>query len=381
MSAVVLLLTAGIAIEPAIHDALVFEKTRIGHATFEAAAAFDVDDDGDIDIVSGGYWYEGPEFKVQHKICDVQQVGDYYDDFSDYPMDVNGDGYLDIVTGGFWGLTLRWRENPKGKPVEWRVHEVAEVGNIERNCFYDIDGDGMVEVFPTTSPVHIFKLARGADGKGLGRFEQFTIAQKGGGGHGIGFGDVNGDGRPDIVFSGGWFEAPENPFAGAWDWHPEFSFGAASVPMLVFDVNEDGRNDVIVGQAHGYGFSWWEQTVSADGARGWVEHVIDADRSQYHELQLADIDNDGAPELIAGKRYRAHCGHDPGADDPLGLYYFEINRSAFVRVTLDYGPPVRASGAGIYLWVSDVDGNGWKDVVAPGKEGLYLFKNMGPPSE
>ena len=94
--------------------------------------------------------------------------------------------------------------------------------------------------------------------------------------------------------------------------------------MIVYDVNKDGLADIIEGQAHGYGLNWWQQKEESDGRRSWIKHSIDAGRSQYHDIQLADIDNDGSLELITGKRYRAHNGHDPGADDPLGLYYFEI---------------------------------------------------------
>jgi hypothetical protein len=147
--------------------------------------------------------------------------------------------------------------------------------------------------------------------------------------------------------------------------------------VLVFDVNKDGKADLIEGQAHGYGLNWWEQKTGADDKRSWIKHEIDPDRSQYHDLWLADIDNDGQVELITGKRYRAHQEHDPGSLDPVGTYYFEIDGGRFRRVTLDYGPASRASGVGIYLWIADVDGNGWKDIVAPGKDGLYLFKNMG----
>jgi len=95
-------------------------------------------------------------------------------------------------------------------------------------------------------------------------------------------------------------------------------------------------------------------------------------------MQLVDIDNDGQLELLTGKRYRAHSGHDPGSNDPIGLYYFEINAAGFQRVTIDYGPPTQASGAGIYTWVADINGDGWKDIIAPGKEGLCLFRNLGP---
>lgn len=367
-------LAAGAFAEP---PALAFERQRIGEVTYEAAAAFDVNNNGIIDIVSGEYWFEGPDFETAHRIATIHREGDYYDDFSNYPMDVNGNGYLDIITGGWWNQTMKWRENPAGGSGEWTTHRVAEVGNIERNCFYDINGDGHKEVFSTTGPLHFFRLKRDADGRGTGAFAQYTIANAPGG-HGFGAGDINGNGRKDLVFATGWMEAPADPFdTDAWVFHQEFHLGLASVPIIVHDVNGDGKADLIVGNAHGYGLFWLEQSLDDSGARTWIRHDIERGRSQFHEMQLADIDNDGELELVTGKRYRAHMGSDPGANDPLGVYYYKINGGEFVRHTIDYGPADRASGVGIYMWIEDVTGNGWKDIVAPGKEGLYLFRNLG----
>ncbi len=356
---------------------LQFERTCISSDAYEAASVLDVDNDGAVDILSGAFWYAGPDFTSKHRVCTLEPINTYYDDFSCYPMDVNGDGYMDVISGGYWGKVLRWRENPQGKTTLWTTHDVAEVGPIERACFYDIDGDGIVEIFPVTAPVHFFKLVCDSAGKPQGRFEQYTLPGKGGG-HGFGCGDINGDDRPDVILARGWYEAPADPCqTSQWQWHKEFNLGRASVPILVFDVNQDGLNDLIVGEAHDYGLYWLEQHNKKEKRR-WKKHIIETDRSQFHDLQLADIDHDGVLELITGKRYRAHNGHDPGSDDPLGLYYYEINRGDFQRITLDYGPPEKASGAGIYLWIADIDKNGWEDIVAPGKEGLYLFKNQGP---
>lgn len=356
---------------------LTFERSRIGEGIYEAASAFDVNNDGVTDIVSGEYWYPGPDFTTAHKICDIRRVEDYYDDFSNIPLDVNGDGYLDIVSGGWWNQSLVWRENPKGQPEPWTTHVIAEIGNVERASFYDIDGDGHFEIVPNTpgAAQRIFRLNRDANGKGTGTFSE-TIVRDEPSGHGLGAGDINGDGRMDLVLTGGWLEAPADPFEGEWTWHGGFDFGGASVPILVHDVNGDGLNDLIVGQGHDYGLHWYEQRME-DGTRTWTQHVIEADRSQFHEMQLADVDNDGTLELVTGKRWRAHLGNDPGANDPLGVYYYDLEDAQFVRRTLDYGPAGEASGVGIYMWIADVDGNGWQDIVAPGKEGLFLFKNRG----
>jgi hypothetical protein len=114
-----------------------------------------------------------------------------------------------------------------------------------------------------------------------------------------------------------------------------------------------------------------------DGKRTWTEHPIDPGSSQYHDLQWVDIDNDGKNELVTGKRYRAHCGNDPGADDPIGVYYFKWDRQEFVKHVIDHGPAGKASGVGIYFAIADLTGNGWLDIVAPGKDGLCVFFNQG----
>jgi len=372
-----LIVSVNFALTCCAQKMLKFKKTKIADTTYEAASIYDVDKDGNLDIVSGEYWFPGPDFTKRIKICDVQKEGDYYDDFSDYPMDVDGDGYLDIVTGGWWGKTLRWRENPKGQPIIWKVHDIDNCGSIERPCFWDIDGDGTIEVVPNlyNDSLNIYKLITDSSGKPTGKFSKYVI-RKEPQRHGLGFGDINGDGRGDFVLAEGWLEAPADPLKGQWIWHPEFNLGRASDPILVYDVDSDGLADLIVGQAHDYGLYWLQQTFNA-GKRTWVKHDIDTTRSQYHDLALADIDNDGRPELITGKRYWAHCGNDPGERDNIGIYYFEIDAGKFKCVTIDYGPPTQASGVGIYFWIADIDGNGWKDILAPGKQGLYLFKNLG----
>ncbi|MBN1345366.1 MAG: VCBS repeat-containing protein [Phycisphaerae bacterium] len=356
--------------------ALKFEKIRIDDVRYEAAEVFDVNNDGKLDIVCGEYWYEAPNW-IKHKICDVRAEGEYYDDFSDIPMDVDGDGYLDIVTGGWFGETLQWRRNPGAKGGDWSVHDIDKPGHIETTRAFDIDGDGQLEICPNCpgSGVMYYKLILDDKGRGTGKFKRVDIWDKAT--HGMGFGDVAGNGRCDYVLANGWLEAPQDPEKGSWTFHEEFDLGSASCPVLVHDVNGDGLADLIVGQSHAYGLAWWQQGRDASGRRTWAKHDIDPDCSQYHDVQLHDIDNDGQLELVTGKRYRAHCGNDPGADDPVGVYYFKIDGGKFVKHVIDFGPVPKHSGVGIYFAVRDLDGNGWLDVVAPGKDGLYLFRNLG----
>lgn len=352
-----------------------FKKQLIATESAESVGVFDVNGDGVLDIVSGSFWYEGPDYKKRTLLGQIKRENEYFDDFSTIPMDVNGDGHMDFVTGGWFNGTLVWKENP-GDNGQWTEHVIAKAGNIETTRAWDVDGDGFLEVVPNTpnNPLTYFKLERDASGKGTGKFIPVKVSEKQG--HGLGFGDIDGDGRGDFVVSGGWLQAPEDLEKGEWKLHPAFNLDHASVPILVEDVNQDGLNDLIVGGGHDYGLDWYEQVREGDEIK-FVRHPIDPYQSQYHTMEWVDIDNDGQMELVTGKRFRAHNGGDPGADDYLGLYYFKWNGESFTKNIISYGPFGEASGAGIYFSVADLNGSGWKDVIVAGKDGLYVFYNQG----
>lgn len=352
-----------------------FRKQMIAAESYESVAVFDVNNDKILDIVSGSFWYEGPLFLKRHYMGEVKQVGEYYDDFSTIPMDVNGDGKIDYITGGWWGNTLRWKENP-GSEKAWKEHIIAEVGNVETTRAWDIDGDGFDEIVPNTpgKPLAYYTLNRDRNKRPLGTFTRTQVAKKHG--HGLGFGDLNKDGRGDFIVSDGWFEAPVDRTHDVWTFHGGFDLGLASVPIIITDVNQDGYNDFIAGNAHGYGLNWYEQKHSGKEIK-WIKHPIDPFQAQYHTMILADIDNDGKMELITGKRYRAHNGHDLGDNDPPGLYYFKWNGESFTKNIICYGELGVGKGTGIYFAVADLRNSGRKDIIVAGKDGLFVFFNEG----
>ena len=357
---------------------LKFKKRLIDKVAFEACSVFDVNDDGISDIICGENWYEGPDYIKKHKICDLGTADEYFHDFSDYGMDVDGDGLIDIVTGSWWTGSIDWLRNPGGGAGPWEKTLVDKCGAVETVRFIDIDGCGTPEVIPNTpgNPQAIYKLIKDADGKGAGSFEKFIIYEKTG--HGMGFGDITGNGRIDLIYGNGWLEQPDDIWTGTWIFHPEFNFeGAASVPIIGHDITGNGLTDIIIGNAHGYGLFWYEQMLASDSSRSWVRHDIDLAGAEYHDMILYDIDGDGQIELVTGKRYRSHLGNDPGDNDNVFIYYFKINGGEFEKHIIDYGPASEHSGVGIYFWIADMNGDGRPDIIAPGKEGLYLFENLG----
>jgi len=272
---------------------LQWKKTWISDEIYESAGVWDVNGDGIPDIVSGGFWYQGPEFRTKHSVGEPQREGEYYDDFSTIAMDINGNGRLDYVTGGWWGNNLRWRECPEDPTQPWPEHVLAEnTGNVETTRAWDIDGDGVMEILPNTPPnpeVAYYKLITDGAGKGTGEFRKVVVHrfENGTQGHGLGCGDIAGNGRMDIVLCNGWLEAPADPENDEWLWHGDFlnpPWGwAASIPMLVMDINGDGQNEIITGNAHNYGL-WWSQQTLTDGRRTWTHHPIDPHNAQYHDV-------------------------------------------------------------------------------------------------
>lgn len=352
-----------------------FKKVKVSSETYESVGVFEVNGDGKPDLVSGAFWYEGPDYVQRHFISEVKRVDEYWDEFMHIPMDVNGDGKMDYITGGWFAGTLYWMENP-GDNGHWKKHSIDSTGNIETARGFDLDGDGNLEIIPNNPghPLKYYKLITDSNGKGTGKFSKVDVAPTQG--HGMGFGDVNGDKRIDIIVNNGWLEAPKD-LKGKWTLHQEFDFGDASIPVLVLEIKKDGINDLIVGQGHSYGLRWYEQKIDSDGKRDWIEHPIDLNNSQYHTMEWIDIDGDGEEELITGKRYRAHNGKDPGANDPIGLYYFKWNGESFTKNIISYGPFDQGKGAGIYFSVTDLMNTGRKDIIVAGKDGLYIFYNEG----
>jgi hypothetical protein len=296
-------------------------------------------------------------------------------------MDVNGDGRTDFVTGGWFGQKIVWKENP-GKDTIWKVHEIAATGNVETTRAWDVDGDGVPEIVPNTpgNPLVVYRLVRNNLGKGTGSFEPIKIADKiNKQGHGLGFGDLNGDGRGDFILGNGWAEAPANPYKDPWIFHPDLNLGSSSIPIIVADLNKDGANDFIAGQAHGYGLDWYEQKKDPKTNKSsWIKHPIDPFNSQFHAMVWTDLDGDGQQELVTGKRYRAHNGTDPGEADNIGTYYYKWNGESFTKQVISYGPFGEGKGTGIYFSVSDLTGSGRKDIILAGKDGLCVFYNMNP---
>ncbi len=341
---------------------------------FEAAGVFDVDRDGRPDIFCGGFWYHNPGWE-RHPTREIRKIDNYYLDFSALPADIDGDGWTDVVSCDWHEKRLFWVRNPGTNAHPWEEIVIDRPGNLETAVQADVNGDGRPDVIPC-----IFNGRPGwyefqpdpASDRGV-RWVKHDLPEELAGA-GIGTADINDDGRLDIVGGKGWAEQPPDA-AAPWVWHGEFDLIDASIPVQVYDVDGDGDLDLVWGIGHGYGLYWLEQERNAVGLRTWARHEIDRQWSQAHVVLRGDIDGDGLEDIVTGKRYYAHNGHDPGAEDPRVIYWYAFDRAArrWTRHVISENGP---AGLGLATVLYDIDGDGDLDVVAPGKSGLYLFENL-----
>jgi hypothetical protein len=349
---------------------ILFERKTIDLGVSETCAIGDFNNDGRPDLFSGDAWYENPTWK-RHEVRHLAEFGTYLASLSDLALDVDGDGWTDIVSSGWHNGRIWWSRNPGKAGGAWEDQTIDQGFPVEFSFLVDLDNDGKArELLPqfgnAKAPLAWYEPAGGKWVKHVVSAQSY--------GHGIGAGDVNGDGRNDIITPQGWFEAPPDPRQGEWKFHAEFQLGSTSF-IFAIDINEDGRPDLLTGNAHDYGIFWMEQKPDHQ----WVKHVIDESWSQPHALTLVDLNGDGRKDLLTGKRFMAHDGHDPGEREPLGIYWYEYRKSddgksvVWSRHIVDYGS---RAGGGMQIPVADIDGDGDLDFAVAGKSGLFLFENL-----
>jgi len=391
-----------------------FKKIQLSDKFWCEGASFgDFNHDGKPDIVSGPYWWEGPDYQKRHEYYPATKTftlkkadgtgetvegfegalganNAYSDNFFAFTYDFNKDGWDDILILGFPGEISAWYENPKGREGHWQKHIVLDVTDNESPTFADITGDGKPEIVCSSKGFYGYAEPDGSD---PGRpwkwhsispnnnYHKFT--------HGMGVGDVNGDGRMDLLEKDGWWEQPKS-LAGdpVWKFH-KFAFNPNShggAQMYAYDVNGDGLNDVITSfAAHGYGLVWYEQ-LKQNGEITFKEHVIlnteqkpspnqyGVTFSQLHAVDLVDMDGDGLKDIVTGKRFWAHGAHgDPDPNAPAVLYWFRLVRNT--DKTVDFVPYLidNDSGVGTQVVAGDFTGDKKPDIVVGNKKGTFVF--------
>jgi len=369
-------------------------------ATFraEGVAAGDFNHDGKLDVAAGDVWYAAPDWKLHPFRQPLTQAGKpterydgakgYSNCFASFARDLNGDGWDDLIVVGYPGDPFYWYENPRNQEGFWTQHEIWHSACNETVLFTDITGDGQPELVLGSQPERqMGYLTLPSTEKCRDKWTFTAISEPGDPAqngtfkyyHGLGAGDLNGDGRTDVIIPHGWWEGPAPGASGPWKFH--------SLPLAknnegnplpasnihVLDLDLDGDQDLILSSAHAFGIWWFENTGSPTEL--FKYHLIDESFSQTHALALVNLRGDGEPALVTGKRYFAHMGSDPGGRDPVVMHWFAIERQAgqpprFVRHEIEAG---RDTGVGTQFEVIDFNRDGTLDLVLSNKKGVNVL--------
>lgn len=384
-------------------DAVRFERIQLTDRYYcDGVAAGDIDGDGYTDIVAGPFWYAGPGFKVAHEFYQAVPLPPEEspsNSMFSFVRDFNADGRPDIlVLGRVHKHPAMWYENPGAADQLWEPHFAFERVRGESPALVDLDGDGVPQLIAHwdgrwgTIELNPDKPTEPWAFQPVGEDEDWPQFY-----HGEGTGDVNGDGRMDLVINDGWYEQPSVP-SESWNFHRgKFSYRRGGAQMFVDDIDGDGDQDVISAlHGHEWGLAWFEQLTDAAardeendrhiGDLWFREHLIMDDRSreaefgaafsQVHALEYADIDGDGHRDIVTGKRM---WGHGPTGDvepnaDPV-VYWFQFTQDEngnvrFVPHLVDH-----RSGIGTQIATVDVNNDGRCDIITASRLGTFVFLN------
>ncbi|HEY0549533.1 MAG TPA: VCBS repeat-containing protein, partial [Verrucomicrobiae bacterium] len=385
-----------------------FKRIQLSDQFWSEGANFgDLNNDGDKDIVSGPWWWEGPDFKKRHEyyaptksfdlklgpMTTVKAPGfegtlgvanNYSDNFFVWVLDFNNDKWNDILVIGFPGQDTSWFENPGRGDGPWIRHKVFAQTDNESPTFTDINGDRKPELVCITKGQYGYASPDRKAPEKPWTFHPISPNNKYGNfTHGMGVGDVNGDKRMDLLEKDGWWEQP-----ASLDGDPEWKFhkqpmGSGGSQMYAYDVNGDGLNDIITAlAAHGFGLAWYEQYRDGDEIN-FREHIImnkDPRENKYgvkfselHAIDLVDMDGDGVKDIVTGKRFWSHGRTgDPDRNDKAVLYWFKLARGTDNSV--DFIPHLidDNSGVGTQVVARDINGDGLPDIVVGNKKGTFV---------
>jgi hypothetical protein len=376
-----------------------YQKITVSTKFYSEGSAYgDINGDGINDLVTGSFWWEGPKYRKKYQIRELDGSRGptpvsrdayiplkYSNSFINWVRDINNDGKNDILIVGLPGTALKAYLNPGAKDGKWQELILWDVVDNESPQLLDIDGDGNEELICNYDGY--FGYAKMNPAKPLEKWTFHKVSAKGTWfkyTHGIGIGDVNNDGRMDMLAGHGWLEQPANAKLGEeWIFHEhQFSNGEhhCGAQMFAYDVDGDGKNDVITsGNAHGYGLYWFKNIDNKTFEKQTIMgSLVQYNKyklrfSQLHALQLIDMDGDGLKDIVTGKRFWAH-GPEGDADpnDPAVLYIFKLVREKG-KV---YYKPIKVddnSGVGTQLNAGDINGDGLNDILVSNKKGTFLF--------
>jgi len=345
-------------------------------------AVADIDGNGYGSLISasasgdGLFWYRYPNW-TKHKIAD----GSFTTDMA--VGDIDSDGYVDIIIPNNEGLM--WYRNPKGyggDPAKdkWEAVNISPIGARMHDVeVVDLDCDGKLDIVTRHqsgfgkmmgNKIHIWK----QNSPKSWEHQTFDCPH----GEGLKVADINGDGFPDVIIGGRWYENPGDILNKKWIEHLYMSaeyfdknWTKGDVSVQTGDLNNNGRIDIVLSPAEGSGHLSWFESPPDPKSPDWIEHIIEPFYDHAHALGIADMNNDGLLDIVVAKMHQAT------APQEVAIYINQDNAKTWRKHV------VSVSGShNIVLF--DVDRNGLIDIFGANwnnnsstKGALELWLNYG----
>ena len=374
-----------------IETSVQFEKIILS-ADFvsEGVCIGDVNKDGQKDVIAGAFWYQAPQWQKHQFTTELRydkslkvfpsdhvfKVDEgYCDTFANFSADINQDGWVDVIKIGLPGEAVYWLENNHNQSGFWKKHLLCNSLGNESPLFEDVDLDGKRDLIGNDSKNQKVVWFQAPKTKKDTTWISHVISSDPKIGthkytHGLGFADLNQDGRKDVITKDGWWEGPKD-LKQAWRFHA-LALGQEYAQMYVYDFDKDGDMDILSTSAHNYGMWWHEIKSLSEGT--FETHLISNTLSQTHSLEMVDLNGDKNPDFITGKRFMAHNGKDPGEFEKALLVWMEFQplpSPHWSQHIID-----EDSGTGIQFFVEDMNQDKKKDLVISNKKGVFVFKRL-----
>ena len=256
-----------------------------------------------------------------------------------------------------------------GGYITWREHRIDDrdlsrvpLRGGDGLVMRDLDGDGFADIVSVHEDSSHVRIAFGTPDPD--RWVNVTLAEGDlvRGAEDLDVGDVNGDGRPDVIVAGEgghlvYFEAPANPREPV-TWQRTVLSAARNrgswIRVKLADMNGDGQPDIVAANKGGTAFSYFSRRGAATDPSAWQETVVGNRQKPIFVLPV-DLDRDGDMDLLAGSR----------GERVILLYENLAMGQRWTEHVIHQGEPV---SEGFIMELADLNGDGRPDMVTHGAQ-------------